>query len=102
MENDLVDSSSAAKMEVWEGSKENVIPLKKGRKLEGMALSTFPSKEEKRLKENGERLFEDRILEAGEDFSKKLDIFVEYYTWVRRTTSNNLTAAKTILEVSVC
>ncbi len=86
-------------MDAIEGSKENVIPLKKGRKLDVMNFTSFPSKEEKKLKDKGEKAFEQRLIDSGDDLNTKLDIYVEYYTWIRRSSSSNLVGARNILEV---
>jgi hypothetical protein len=76
----------------WENSKENFVPLKKGRKVEQeIVKNDAPSitrNYEEQIKKNLE----------SKDYSKALDAFVQFYTWHRRTF-NDVSKSKEILEV---
>jgi hypothetical protein len=90
----------------WETSKENIIPLKKGRSLAangigggglGGILQDKLSKEDK-SKEYQSRLDKARKGSSSEDL---LDIYIDYYSWTRRSSNNDSEKGKSILEVSV-
>jgi len=74
----------------WELSKENIIPLKKGRKVNEDVF--VKDNELKRIQQS----YED-ILKTASDPEVILQAYVEYYTSIRRAT-NNSSLGKSILE----
>ncbi len=77
----------------WENSKENFVPLKKGRKVEHEVVkndASITANYEEQIKKNLE----------SKDHSKALDTFVQFYTWHRRTF-NDVSKSKEILEVKL-
>jgi hypothetical protein len=91
----------------WETSKENIIPLKKGRSLAangavgggglGGILQDKLTKEDKN-KEYQNRLEKARKGSSSEDL---LDIYIDYYSWTRRSSNNDSEKGKSILEVNI-
>jgi hypothetical protein len=84
----------------WELCKENAQPLKKGRSTT-KAFGGFQSATVKSEMEEIRSEFEKRLSNRDLNLSEKMDIFVEYYTWIRRSANFTLDHARTILEVCV-
>lgn len=83
----------------WELCKENAQPLKKGRSALQQPIGGFTSAAEKANMEKLREHYEERLSEASLTLSEKLDIYAQYYTWIRRSAASNMTAAKALLEV---
>lgn len=82
-------------MAEWELSKENILPVKKGRALEHLGDG---------LRKPGLRKIEDNFEEiisaAGDDHERLLLAYSERYTWLRRRAGDNRAASQSLLEVS--
>ncbi len=85
----------------WELCKENAQPLKKGRSVAQQPIGGFVSAAEKANMEELRQQYEERLSEASLTLSEKLDIYVQYYTWIRRTATSNMILAKALLEVGM-
>ncbi len=78
----------------WENSKENAIPVKKGRTIQD--LSHNPLK----APQTTEVTFEASIAENASNAEGLLSSYIQYYTWIRRRAGDNKASAKALLEVS--
>ena len=87
---------------VWETSKENVLPLKRGRSAKGLADTLGADKKKKSsdyLSE--EKSFENSLILASDNV-KKLEIYVGYFKWTRNTFVSNSEKALKLLERCTC
>jgi hypothetical protein len=75
----------------WEMSKENIVPIKKGRTVEDCSVTLKSS-------QNSEILFEEAIKEKHDNSEGLLSTYVQYYTWIRRRAGDNHVSAKALLE----
>lgn len=75
----------------WETSKENVLPIKKGRALTDLAAQKSHSKE---------AVFEKTIEENNDNGDILLGTYAQYFTYVRRRAGDSRSASKVLLEVS--
>ena len=80
----------------WEQSKENIQPLKKGRSVKG--LGGFRDKLS--IDQSEKDYFQK--LEAARTISTQdlLNIYIEFYSWIRRTCNDN-EKGKILLEVRI-
>lgn len=74
----------------WETSKENILPIKKGRALSDFSDVKTHSKE---------ALFEKTLAENFDDGDILLSTYVQYFTYVRRRAGDSRAASKALLEV---
>jgi hypothetical protein len=98
----MIESQDAP---AWETSKENVVPIKRGRSAKGLSesllrpLTTHAGPSEQRTPEQD---FEDQLNDATiTDGSQKLDIYVRYLKWLRDAYPSNSEKALVLLEVRV-
>jgi len=95
----------------WEGAKENVLPLKKGRKVTGLALKIENQIEEKvrainpllDVETNFEELLTACRTNTNSDESsfelKLLNIYLQYIKWTRDNYPTNKDKTLELLEV---
>lgn len=76
----------------WELSKENVIPVKKGRSVQDCG-PLKPS-------HGSELTFETTLQQNVDNAEGLLSAYIQYYTWIRRRAGDNKASAKALLEVS--
>lgn len=87
---------------VWETSKENVLPLKRGRSAKGLADTLGTDKKKKSSDSlNEEKSFENGLILASDNV-KKLEIYVGYFKWTRNTFVSNSERALKLLERCTC
>jgi hypothetical protein len=63
-------------------------------------MTGFVSAEDKANFDKQKDNYEESLANTKLSLSERLDLYVQYYTWIRRTTTSNLNGAKTILEVN--
>lgn len=76
----------------WELSKENVIPIKRGRAVQDLSNPLKSS-------QNTELTFESSISDNFDNAEGLLSAYIQYYTWIRRRAGDNKASAKSLLEV---
>jgi hypothetical protein len=92
---------------LWETSKENVMPIKRGRSAKGLQVSSIGA--EGQLQQDDyklrEKVFENMILESKSPESSTeciLDCYVKYFKWIRDTFPSDCTRALALLERCTC
>lgn len=87
----------------WEASKENVLPIKRGRSAKGLSVSLAHPVSNEALNADQERAFERQINNNSvTDPLQKLEVYVRYLKWVRDTYPSVTDKALQILEVWIC
>lgn len=83
-------------MQEWEGSKENIQPLRQGRKASALShvygeLSSNPLERQAALQKE-QQVYEQRILQQSSEADDPLQLFIEYMQWIIEchTSSNTL------------
>lgn len=84
----------------WEASKENVLPLKRGRSVKGLSKALEMNHETDLL--NQEQRFEQQIEDTRKTLDKQqlLEDYLAYFKWTRDSYPSNHEKALKILEVS--
>jgi hypothetical protein len=84
----------------WEMSKENVVPLKRGRSARGLgeALASVKSFSQE---SNYENEFEIQLKNSGNS-SEMLEIYVKYFKWFRDNNPSDTEKSLKLLEVFYC
>jgi len=77
--------SEAISIEQWEHSKENILPVKSGRKAAELAL-VFGTKRTTSVIDQERQQYEEKIQNNTED---PLSSWLEYYTWAKERFPNN-------------
>jgi hypothetical protein len=87
----------------WEASKENVLPIKKGRSVKGLseALSRNVISENTNEK-NQEKAFETELKTEFANAEDKLAVYIKYYKWIRDAFPTQSDKALKLLEVYLC
>lgn len=86
----------------WEISKENIIPIKKGRSAKGLSESKLiVSLSESECLDKEKLLFEEKLEQASNknDSMEKLEIYIKYIKWIRDKYPSNSEQVLKILEV---
>ncbi len=85
----------------WESSKENVVPIKRGRSAKGLGEILTNDKDGKQIQDSlQESEFEKILIKQEAVPAQLLDAYVQYFKWVRDTFPTNSDKALKLLEVS--
>ena len=82
----------------WETSKENVLPLKRGRSTKKLADAFLAQSEGSHVENSAMAAFEKELSEARSLGSDVLDIYVRYFKWTRDQYPSNSSKAMQLLE----
>ena len=83
----------------WEASKENVLPIKRGRSVKVLTENLGTEKSNDNGIKLREKIFHDKILNAADNPSELFEVYVTYLKWTRDTFQSNNEKAMKILEV---
>ena len=99
-----MDTDRDTAVPVWEASKENVLPIKRGRSAKGLSASLAHPVSKETLNADQERAFEHQLSDKSVvDPLQRLELYVRYLKWVRDTYPSVTDKALQILEVrSTC
>jgi hypothetical protein len=94
MSEDACSSNTPA----WEMSKENVVPLKRGRSARGLGEALASLKSFNNQESNYENEFENQLKNATNS-TDVLDIYVRYFKWFRDNNPSDTEKSLKLLEV---
>ena len=86
----------------WEASKENVLPIKRGRSVKVLTenVAGEKSQSDNNIKIR-EKIFHDKILNAENSPTELFEVYVSYFKWTRDTFPSNNEKTVKILEVFI-
>lgn len=88
----------AENLPTWEACKENVLPIKRGRSARGLSSTLDRGVSGVSADEEREHQFQDEIAAAFEP-KHLLDVYVQYFKWIRDMYPSNSDKALKLLEV---
>lgn len=92
--------TAVVSIEEWEHSKENILPVKSGRKASALArafsVTNYDLEEERKQ-------FEERIQKSKEqedELSDPLSIWLEYFSWARENFPSSYTEQQSVVQAA--
>ncbi len=85
-------------MDVWEASKENVMPLKRGRSIKTLNENLEKPLKHEKVEKMHENIFEEKIKTSNTSIDL-LASYINYVKWTRDTFPSNADKSLKLLEV---
>ena len=95
-----VDNMAAPSENEWELSKENVIPIKRGRSVKGLQESLLKPHHGEDTDSAREQVFQEELKLNKDSPIAQLDTYIKYFKWTRDRFPTNSDKALKLLEVS--
>lgn len=95
-----MSAAENADIPAWEMSKENVVPLKRGRSAKGLGEALSTTKSFSQTESSVEIEFETQIRNSSHS-SDILDVYIKYYKWFRDNNPSDTEKSLKLLEVNI-